>query len=471
MKEPMMKMTASTKTTTCKPTVPPSRPRECLPCDIQPFCRNNYFTGKLLTERDFTAEQRYLMDKLRLHHLGLHGWGAVCGLKVKPHPYCPELRLVVEPGLAIDACGREILVTREIEIELPKAPEPPPAVHEPCPPEPPECATKDEPAAPEPGDQPCQCGPAPPECPMPPPLCPPAINLYLCLRYQECETEFMPAPFDECVCNGNNQKPNRICEGYSLELYDDKPPGWERIRKAKASWGEGDCADLYETMLEACPPPGCLECVPLAVIYDYRPGEAVTADMIDNWEYRPLLPSTSLLDRVVRCILEKVPARELTCISDINWIHGGEYPHHAFMSHFVGDSHSPRAFEVAFSGPVREDGLSSLSFQAVVVKHTEKGRRGGILEVVPAMVWARSDEFGTKFYLHIERGYAEHCLCGISFDLYITLRCDVIVDARGCPVDGDLLAHTQSDGTYVVAPPTGDGIPGGTFESWIHVLA
>ena len=69
------------------------------PCDIPPFCRNNYFTGKLLTERDFTAEQQYTIDTLRLHHVALHGWGVVCGLKVKPHPRCPDLRLVVEPGL------------------------------------------------------------------------------------------------------------------------------------------------------------------------------------------------------------------------------------------------------------------------------------------------------------------------------------------------------------------------------------
>jgi hypothetical protein len=67
----------------------------CLPCDIPPFSRNNYFTGKLLTARDFTAEQQYSADKLRLHQIALHGWGVVCGLKVKPHPHCPELRIVV----------------------------------------------------------------------------------------------------------------------------------------------------------------------------------------------------------------------------------------------------------------------------------------------------------------------------------------------------------------------------------------
>ena len=89
------------------------------PCAIPPFCRNNYFTGKLLTERDFTAEQQYTMDTLRLHHVALHGWGVVCGLKVTPHPQHPASRLVVEPGLAVDGCGRQSRVPEAIERELP----------------------------------------------------------------------------------------------------------------------------------------------------------------------------------------------------------------------------------------------------------------------------------------------------------------------------------------------------------------
>src|SRR5262245_46337129 len=100
-----MKTKPKTKNGPCKD-APEARERGCLPCEMQPFCRNNYYTGKLLTERDLRAEQRYLIDKLRLHHLALHGWGVVCGLKVVPHPYCPELRLVIEPGQAIDGCGR-----------------------------------------------------------------------------------------------------------------------------------------------------------------------------------------------------------------------------------------------------------------------------------------------------------------------------------------------------------------------------
>ncbi len=461
-----------TKAADCTTVAPSAHKRECLPCDIPPFCRNNYFTGKLLTERDFTDEQRYEIDKLRLHQLELHGWGVVCGLKVKPQPYCPDLRIVIEPGFAIDRCGRQILVPAEVELELPRPLPPPPTTQEPCPPEPTGQVPKNYQSSPGPvqGQQTYQGEPGaqpPPEKPYGPEPCQPGLVLYVCLRYAECETEFMPAPFDECACNGDSQRPNRVCETYELEILTEKPEGLDEIKKAKDECELGDCEDLYKTMLGPCLKPSTLDCIPLAVIPDYTPGQVVTEEMIDNWEYRPLLPSTHLLDQLIRCILEKLPAKTLTRITDIGWTHGGEYHCHDFMKLFVGDAQYPKWFEITFEGPVRTDGLSPRSFQAIVVRYTEKAGEGGFLEVVPAKVWASQDR--TKFYLQINRAYAEHRLDGITFDLYLTLRCDVIVDDRGCPVDGDLLARLESDGTYVAAPPTGDGIPGGIFESWIRV--
>src|SRR5215475_13769993 len=90
-----------------------TRERTCVYCDIPDFCRNHFYRGKLLTERDFSDEQLYMVNKLRLHRLALHGWGVVCGLTLHPHPHCPELRLVVEEGYAIDDCGREIRVLED----------------------------------------------------------------------------------------------------------------------------------------------------------------------------------------------------------------------------------------------------------------------------------------------------------------------------------------------------------------------
>ena len=80
---------------------------QCAPCEIPAFCRSNYYKGKLLTERDLSGEQRYFIDKMRLHYVALHGWGAVCGLIVRPHPQCPD-RVIVSEGFAIDDSPPEV---------------------------------------------------------------------------------------------------------------------------------------------------------------------------------------------------------------------------------------------------------------------------------------------------------------------------------------------------------------------------
>ena len=78
----------------------------CPECEFTSFTRNHYFTGKLLVERDFREEQRYYMDKLRLHQHRLHGSGVVCGLLVKQaSPGCRDRFVCIEPGLAIDCCS------------------------------------------------------------------------------------------------------------------------------------------------------------------------------------------------------------------------------------------------------------------------------------------------------------------------------------------------------------------------------
>lgn len=83
-----------------------------IPCGTAAFRRNVYFNGKALTERDFSDEQSYLIGKNWLHNRALHGSGSVCGLKVTshPNPACRPHFLVLEPGLALDPQGREIVV-------------------------------------------------------------------------------------------------------------------------------------------------------------------------------------------------------------------------------------------------------------------------------------------------------------------------------------------------------------------------
>jgi hypothetical protein len=81
------------------------------------FERLNYFYGQMLGVSDFCAEQRYFREKMKLHNRCLHGYGTVCGLRILPAPHpseCPEPQpkplVCLEPGLALDADGNELLV-------------------------------------------------------------------------------------------------------------------------------------------------------------------------------------------------------------------------------------------------------------------------------------------------------------------------------------------------------------------------
>jgi len=425
---------------------------DCLPCDIPPFSRNSYFTGKLLTERDFTAEQRYLINKLRLHHAGLHGWGVVCGLKVKPHPYCPDRRVVVEPGLAIDACGREIRVLQEVELDLPTDEPPAVAIEDPCPPE-------------EEDEYRETVGTGEEETER----YGPTLNLYVCLRYVEWETELTPAPFDECACGSNGTRPNRIQESYDIQILTKEPDGFEQVRAEKEKWESSDPHKIYESMFNGCPEPAAIDCVPLAFISDFTPGEDLTAESIHNRGCRRLLPSTTILDRLIRSILKTVPTRNLTKIIEIGWNHRQEYHFHDFMRLFIGEHGTP-GFEITFDRPVRKEGITPRTFQVIAVRYLDNCHGAGQPEVVPATV--RLNPARTKAHLHIDHHYARNRLERARFDLYLVLRCSQVIDDHGDPIDGNLLAgldHENRD--YLPATfPTGNGIKGGTFESWIRVV-
>jgi len=88
--------------------------------------RLNYFHGQLLGEAEFRREQAYFVEKLKLRNRCLHGWGVACGLHVKPaetptDPCYPEAGsplVWLQPGVAVDCLGNEIVVIRPVTIDL-----------------------------------------------------------------------------------------------------------------------------------------------------------------------------------------------------------------------------------------------------------------------------------------------------------------------------------------------------------------
>ncbi|HWA72769.1 MAG TPA: hypothetical protein VG937_10555 [Polyangiaceae bacterium] len=517
----------------------------CQSCRVEQSCRNNYYTGKLLTARDFKLEQSYFRDKLRLHHLALHGWGVVCGLEIRPHPYCPELKFVLTTGLAIDTCGREVRVLEPQDFALPQppevgrrkpcdddVPEPPPGrpswkghdYDEPAPPSDPEgpaswsrseaIAPKRKQLAPEPAAAdayatsapPAQAAPAPAraaapaaasakpaevakpaeakqaQSPPPPPPPPPQggekprrehqhepcpegpvpVDLYICIRYRECEEERAPAPFDECSCDSPAHQANRICEGFELDYSDTKPKWWDEAFPEHCSYG--DCTEIWQRARE-CGEPPCVPCLPLAIIRGFVPGQAVIGDQIEN-QHRAVLPSTTLLKHAIDCILEKLPVRDYTKIDYFNWAHGRRFHCHEFFNEHVGSKEAPGYFEVRFSRPVVPESVSTRSFVLTVVYRDEQSSPRE-MHIAPTRI--SYDAVERTFRLEIDHSYAHRHLANRKFDVYIRLAGDKILDRRGHAVDANLLARTESDDAYVVSFPTGNGTPGGEFESWISV--
>jgi DNA-binding beta-propeller fold protein YncE len=172
----------------------------CPACSYDPFIRNNYFTGKLLVERDFTDETRFHIEKMRHHEQQLHGWGVVCGLKVKPHPNeaCRDRIVCIEPGFAVDCCGHDITVLEEECVDLFALPE--------------IVALKNQQDT-------------------------AAHTLQICVRYRECPTEEIPVLYDECGCDDTKCAANRILEswqfGVIVDPRDEPPP----FHAPRFEWG------------------------------------------------------------------------------------------------------------------------------------------------------------------------------------------------------------------------------------------
>ena len=84
-------------------------------CDLESPTRNNYFYGKRLDAYHFQLETDYCNNKRSLINRCVHGMGVVCGLDVDP---CTDQSVWIQPGLALDGEGREVIVPEPYELKL-----------------------------------------------------------------------------------------------------------------------------------------------------------------------------------------------------------------------------------------------------------------------------------------------------------------------------------------------------------------
>ena len=162
---------------------------------VTSFSRPRYFYGQLLDVRHFESEQEYFKRKLWMLNRMVSGCGVVCGLDVEPGD--DHYSVVVSSGLALDKCGREMVVphrSKAIPIES----------------LPPDQSDKKESDKKEQGykDDGEHCD---------------GDWVHLVICYQECRTD--PEPVLTGGCDEDDRcSPGAVREGYELRLEPGKAP-------------------------------------------------------------------------------------------------------------------------------------------------------------------------------------------------------------------------------------------------------
>jgi hypothetical protein len=390
--------------------------------------RNRYYTGKLLVARDLVQEQAYFLDRHRLHNRLLHGWGVVCGLEVQPHPEedCAKKGwLVVEPGIAIDCYGRELVLCEPTSVQLPQEELEYAAAGKPA-----DDGTGDAEEtgeAEETGDAEEGSAPAAGNNGAPP------GELLVLLGYGETGREAMQVLYDECGCGPARVEANRIRETpraavRRLQIDKDCWPG--------LSTGQPHCepcrSDAGTTScLEPCCP--CGTDVPIALISraDEEPGYSV------DIEGRRRLPAPGIMTRIV----------------DVSWSHGCRMELSCL-------EHEKGQLRIRFDRELERSrgdatGINRFTF---VVQYESARRRN--LEFVPSRPDPYLTPDGCSAVFTIPREFWSGDETIRNSLVYVTLKCDFVLDCNHHPVDGDFLRAQL---------PTGDGTWGGTFESWFRV--
>jgi hypothetical protein len=403
--------------------------------------RIRYFTGRHMAARDFHDADAYHRSFRHLHNRVLHGWGIACGLEVERHwrRECRGDRVVVRCGMAIDCCGREVLLRADV-------------VSRPIPwDERPTIAGSDR------TDQ--------------------EYLLLLCLRYHETCVERVPVLYSPTACSSPTMEDGRVREGYQLcwrWVHRDrlKEYGWDAPETCAPRDDDDDeqsddghygsrehqhkvGVKQHEAPPHAEPPrhdpcdddepEGCCldplcppdHCVPLAIIRAKTRDDMDTQDDIDVSGRRSI-----------------AQAREhLTHICWLSWKHGGLVR--------ARDLHSLR---VRFDRPLLPPESPGWPGPRGINERTFVAQWGEQLEEIQT-----EDidyiEYRTPPYLTPDRRMAVYeirkPMTYSNHVIHVTLKCDFILDCRRNPVDGDHLGGRL---------PTGNRVPGGTFESWFRAV-
>lgn len=400
--------------------------KECGVCKIPYLERNNYFYGKLMTVRDFSAEQCYFNEKRWLVNRMVLGWGVVCGLDVKQKPIDPndpskgydDKKVVVTSGLAIDCCGREILVCEDHEIQLT--------------PEESECHKEKE--TKEQGEK----------------------KYVICLEYHECKTE--PIPLPPIACDQKEKcEFNRIRDSFKISVIplpkqvSQPEPFCPQTEEDKRKSLHRYLCDRLRKGCPKCPDP---QCVILAIVTVDQDGNL--KGKIDTCSHRKLVYNNPLLYDLINCF-----HRDLPHIVDINW----PMPEKESMEWTAFESLIKNdGLQVTFNRNMNEGTLSENTF-LFSVKHIDPDTGYYEYKYIPpeSITYDPSLKKATfkvneKWINDVFDGYST-VQAGAEFT--VILRSDHIMDFDNKrALDGDFIGGKL---------PSGNGTQGGDFVSWFSV--
>ncbi len=263
-----------------------------------PPVRNRYFYGKLLDVFHFEMEQSYMNDKRWLLNRLVSGYGVVCGLNVKLGP--DGQSVVVSPGMAIDKCGREIMVCQPSDpypLPPPLAPAPQGAG-----------SAQGAASASTATGAAASMGPNPALAPTPPTNDCNETGVYkhLCICYHECATDPSPALGGDCdtqaVCT-----PGSIREKYCLKLCDGKlcPAPTSSPLQSVVSGGALNYSMLATYVANMpCISPSSDCCIPLANVQIPPLGQTYSQNSFDI-AVRPLVYTADMLYELLLALLNQ----------------------------------------------------------------------------------------------------------------------------------------------------------------------
>lgn len=441
----------------------------CGVCHPSSFERNNYFNGKLLCAADLQAEQRYFNDKRSLINRMVLGWGIVCGLEVTLENGC----LVVAPGLALDCCGRELLVCdrRVLEIETVREAlggrspgsggTPVTGYGTP----PPGSGTPPGYGTPPSGYGGPTGGPRDPQYDRPseasgypgdPETRP--ERWVLCLEYRECRIHPVKTPAS-CEPKPGRPQYNRIRDDYQLTIRpwskacpdDHTQDGCPHDRLTVATPLHRALVDQSRT----CPECKDCACVVLAIgdlDTTYQP-PALRLDP-DSWKYRRIVYTNPALAGVIQCL-----HGGLAHIAAMNWVPGAQFKADEFLDRLGRDR-----LRVSFDQPMNARTVTNVYTCRLSIFVTTTEGSCPVQFHIPVRRIDYDDASATATYSFdddcIEQELRRVCRrLRKAAEVELILHGSMIHNARGRALDAELIDDF----------PTGNGVEGGEFIAYFTV--